>query len=124
MAKITKSKQSWNKKKDKNIKIKNAKEYRISEKIKCKKEKSESVKKVNIIKRKSRIKNVSWKQRKQNSKCWKIEKQENIQKDKRIQFEEMAKHTIWNVKKRKREYIKNIKEVSQKCKEKKSKSFG
>ena len=47
-----------------------------------------------------------------------MERQGNIQKDKRIQIEQMTKYTIWNVKKRKREYIKNRKEVTKKCEEK------
>ena len=101
MVKIIKSKQGWHQNKDKSIKNKNAKEHRISEKIKYKMQKSKNTKEVNIMKRESRIRNVSWKPRKQNNMCGKMERQENTQKDKRIQFEQMTKHTIWNVKKEK-----------------------
>ena len=47
-----------------------------------------------------------------------MKRQGNAQKDKRIQIEQMTKYTIWNAKKRKREYIKNRKEVTKKCEEK------
>ena len=76
------------------------------------------MKKVNIIWSEGRIRIVSWKQKKQNNKCGKIERQKTYKKTKEYKLNrwQSTLYEMW--KKRKREYIKNRKEVTKKCKEK------